>query len=215
MLPHLLVSASVTDSFVTLATHIIRDIGYAGVVFMMISSAIIGLPGTEPTMLFAGFNVFQHHLTMVGIIVFGVIGDLAGASIAFAIGAYGLHELLDRPGSPVHVSKARMARAHAWFERYGTPVIVLTRLVPAARSIFPYAAGTAEVSYARFLPLTAIGSVIWVTGLAVLGNAVGDNWPSWRKHLQIVDYLVVALVVLAVVWLVVRRVRGRGTRAHV
>jgi membrane protein DedA with SNARE-associated domain len=214
-MPHLLLMASVTDSFVTLATHIIRDLGYAGIVFMMISSAVIGLPGTEPTMLFAGFNVFGHHLTMIGIIVFGVVGDLAGATIAFAIGAFGLHELLGRPGSPMHISQRKMERAHGWFERYGTPVIVLSRLIPAARSVFPYAAGTAEVSYARFLPLTAIGSVIWVTGLAILGNAVGNSWPSWRKHLQIVDYVVVALVVLIVVWLVVQRVRDRERRTHV
>lgn len=214
-MPHLLLMASVTDSFVTLATNIIRDLGYAGVFFMMISSAVIALPGTEPTLLFAGFNVFHHSLSMFGVIVFGVLGDLAGATIAFAIGHFGLHELLDRPGSPIHVSKKRMARAHGWFERYGTPVILLTRLIPAARSIFPYAAGTAEVSYARFLPLTAIGSVIWVAALTVLGNAVGNSWPSWRKHLQIVDYIVVALVVLVVVYLVVQRVRGGERRAHV
>jgi membrane protein DedA with SNARE-associated domain len=214
-MPHLLVMASVTDSFVTLATHVIRDLGYAGVAFMMITSAVIALPGTEPTMLFAGFNVFQHHLTMFGIIVFGVIGDLAGASITFAIGQFGLHELLDRSGSPIHVSKKRMEMAHRWFERYGTPVIVLSRLIPAARSVFPYAAGTAEVSYARFLPLTAIGSIVWVAGLAILGNAVGNSWPSWRKHLQIVDYIVLALVVLAVAWLVLRRVRGRERKTHV
>jgi membrane protein DedA with SNARE-associated domain len=108
-----------------------------------------------------------------------------------------------------------MEMTHRWFERYGAPVIVLTRLIPLMRSIFPYAAGTAEVSYARFLPLTAVGSAIWVAGLAIVGNAVGHSWPSWRKHLEIVDYVVVVLVVLAIVWLVVHRVRDRQRQAHV
>ena len=40
-------------------------------------------------MLFAGFDVYQHHMTLLGIIVFGVLGDLAGASIAYAIGYFG------------------------------------------------------------------------------------------------------------------------------
>jgi membrane protein DedA with SNARE-associated domain len=213
--PHLLALASVTDSLVTLATHIIRDLGYAGIVVLMVSSAVIGVPGTEATMLFAGFNVYDHHLTMVGIIIFGVLGDLLGASIAFGIGKFGLHEVLDRPGSPVHVSKAKMERAHGWFEKWGAPVILLTRLVPLARSIFPYAAGTAEVSWAKFLPLTTLGSVIWVVGLGELGNGVGHNWPQWRKHLEIVDYLVVVLVVLAIVWLVVQRVRGGDRKTRV
>ena len=207
--------ASVTDSLVTLATHIIRDLGYAGIVVLMITSAVIGVPGTEATMLFAGFNVFDHQLSMFGVIVFGVIGDLLGASAAFAIVRFGLNELLDRPGSPIHVSKKRMEMAHGWFERYGTPVIVLTRLIPLLRSIFPYAAGSAEVSYRRFLPLTAIGSIIWVVALALIGNGVGQNWPTWRKHLEIVDYIVIVLVVVAIVWLVVQRVRGRERRTHV
>ena len=85
----LLVYASVTDSLVTLATHIIRDLGLAGVALLTMTSGIIGVPGSEPTMLFAGFNVSEGHLTMVGIIVAGVFGDMLGASIAYAIGYCG------------------------------------------------------------------------------------------------------------------------------
>src|SRR5947209_6131905 len=68
----LLVDASVTDSLVTLATHIIRDLGVAGVALLMLTSAVIAIPGSEPTMLFAGFNVYQHHLTLLEVIVSGV-----------------------------------------------------------------------------------------------------------------------------------------------
>ena len=81
--------ASVTDSLVNLATHIIRDLGLAGVALLTLTSGVIGMPGTEPTMLFAGFNVFQGHLSLFGIIVFGVLGDMIGASIAYAIGYFG------------------------------------------------------------------------------------------------------------------------------
>src|ERR1700756_180190 len=100
----MLVAASITDSLVTLATHIIRDLGLGGVATMNMSSGVIGVPGTEPTMLFAGVNVYDHHLTLLGIVVFGIIGDVVGAAIAYAIGHYGLHELLERKGSRLHVS---------------------------------------------------------------------------------------------------------------
>ena len=53
----LLFHASVTDSLVTLATHIINHLGLAGVALLTLSSAVIVVPGTEATMLFAGFNV--------------------------------------------------------------------------------------------------------------------------------------------------------------
>jgi membrane protein DedA with SNARE-associated domain len=203
------VLASVTDSLVTLATHIIRDLGLAGVAVMTLSSGVIGVPGSEPTMLFAGFNVFQHNLTLLGIIVFGVLGDMIGASIAYAIGYYGRRELVERHGNKLHISERRLNRAHRWFERYGSPVIVLSRCIPFARAAFPYAAGVVRMPFVRFFAFATLGSIIWISALGVLGNAVGSNWQSWRHNLEYVDYVAAALLVAAIAYLVVRVARGR------
>ena len=209
-MPTALLLASVTDSLVTFATHLISSIGLAGVALLTMTSGVIGLPGTEPTMLFAGFSVFNHHLTIVGIIVAGVVGDLLGATIAYAIGYFGQRELLEHRGSRLHVSSAGLDRAHRWFDRYGTGVIVVSRVLPFIRAVFPYAAGVARMPYWRFLPLAAIGSVIWIGALGLLGRAVGASWVSWRHHLEYVDYAGVAILVAAVIYLIVRRVRAGG-----
>ena len=201
---------SVTDSLVTLATHIIRDLGLAGVSVMTLTSGVVGLPGSEPTMLFAGFNVFQRHLSMIGIIVFGVLGDMIGASIAYAIGYYGRRELVERHGNKLHISVRKLDRAHDWFERYGSAVIVVSRWIPFARAAFPYAAGVARMPFLRFLVFATIGSIVWITALGVLGNAVGSDWQSWRHNLEYVDYVGAALLVAAIVYLIVRATRTRG-----
>ncbi|MGO9977337.1 MAG: DedA family protein [Solirubrobacteraceae bacterium] len=198
-------AASITGTFVTVATQVVNSLGLWGVAGLMISSAVVGVPGTELTMLFAGFNVFQGNLSMVGIIGAGVAGDLIGATIAYAIAYYGLHEVLARPGSPLHISERKLEMAHAWFERYGAPVIIVSRLLPLIRSIFPYAAGIAKMPYWRFISLAAIGSIIWVVGLAFLGRAVGSDWQSWRHNLDYVDYAAAALLLAALGYLLVRR----------
>ncbi len=205
----LLVYASVTDSLVTLATHIIRDLGLAGVALLTMTSGVIGAPGSEPTMLFAGFNVSEGHLSLFGIIVAGVFGDMLGASIAYAIGYWGREELVERHGNKLHISKRRLDRAHAWFDRYGAPVIVVSRFIPFARAAFPYAAGVARMGYVRFLIFGTIGSIVWITALGVLGNAVGSSWQSWRHNLEYVDYAGAALLVVAIVYLIVRITRSR------
>lgn len=206
----MLLAASITDSLVTLATHLIRDLGLAGVAFLTVSSAVIGLPGTEATMLFAGFNVFQGHFTLAEIIVFGVAGDVIGASIAYWIGYLGRRELFERHGSKVHMSARRLDLAHRWFERYGSPAVFVSRLIPVVRAVFPYAAGVAEMPFARFITFAALGSLPWIAGLGVLGKAVGSNWQNWRHNLEYVDYVGAALVVGAIAYLIVRRVRGGG-----
>ena len=205
----LLLHASVTDSLVTLATHIINDLGLAGVALLTLTSGVIGMPGSEPTMLFAGFNVSEGHLSLLGIIVFGVFGDMLGASIAYAIGYWGREELVERHGNKLHISKQRLDRAHRWFGRYGAPVIVVSRWIPFARAAFPYAAGVARMGYVRFLIFGTIGSVVWITALGLLGDAVGSDWQSWRRHLEYVDYVGAALLVAAIAYLIVRINRGR------
>ena len=140
-------------------------------------------------MLFAGFDVYQGNLTLPGIIVAGVVGDMAGASIAYC------DRLLRLAGScssdrarKLHVSAAQAGPAHRWFERYGAPAIFVSRMLPVVRAAFPYAAGVAEMPFWRFFVLATLGSIIWIGGLAVLGREVGSQWQTWRHHLEYVDY---------------------------
>lgn len=204
----LFLHASLTGPVVHWATNVIDSLGYAGVAVMTATSGVIGLPGSEPTMLFAGFDVYTHHFTLLGIIVFGVLGDLIGATIAYTIGFVGEKQLVERHGAKLHLSPRRLDKATAWFDRYGAVAVFFSRLVPGARFAFPYAAGVAKMSYARFIASCALGSVIWITLLGVLGRAVGSDWRSWRSHLEYVDYAFIALVAVGVAYLILRRVRS-------
>lgn len=203
-----LLFASITGPLVTFATHVINSLGLAGVLIMTATSGVIGLPGTEPTMLFAGFDVYQGHQTLAGIIIAGVLGDLLGATIAYSIGYWGRHELLERHGAKIHMSAERLDRPSRWFDRHGSPVIFVSRLLPGLRAVFPYAAGVTQMRFGRFLVFAALGSIVWISGLAVLGREVGRNWSSWRHHLEYGDYALAVLVVLAILYLVFRRLRG-------
>ena len=165
--------ASLTGPLVNLATHLIASLGLAGVALLTLSSGVIGVPGTEPTMLFAGFDVFQGNLTLPGIIVAGVVGDVAGASIAYSIGFFGQRELLESHGSKLHVSASGLERAHRWFDRYGSPVIFVSRFLPFIRAAFPYAAGVARMPYPRFVTMATLGSILWIGGLARAGARGG------------------------------------------
>ena len=78
------------------------------------------------------------------------------------------------------------------------------------RAFISLPAGVAKMPFWRFTWLTALGSLPWVLGFALIGRAVGDNWEQWRHHLQVLDYLVVAAIVGLVVYAIVKRRRGGG-----
>jgi membrane protein DedA with SNARE-associated domain len=207
-----LLIGSLTGPLVTFATHVIDTLGLAGVLVLTMTTGVIGIPGTEPTMLFAGFDVYRGHQTLLGIIVAGVAGDMLGATIAYAIGYFGRRELLERLGAKLHMSTERLARPTRWFERYGSPVIFVSRLIPGIRAVFPYAAGVSEMPFGRFFAFATLGSIVWISGLAVLGREVGSNWQNWRHHLEYGDYALAVILVLALVYLVVRRLRSSKAR---
>jgi membrane protein DedA with SNARE-associated domain len=203
-----LMDASVTNSLVNLATHVINDLGLAGVAAMVFMSAIVFVPGTEAPMLFAGFDVFEGHFSLLGIIIAGLVGDLLGASVAYAIGYFGAHEALSSKGI-LHLDERKLARATDWFGRYGAPAVAVSRCLPLIRAAGPYAAGISQMSYVRCIFATFCGSAVWITGLALLGRGVGADWTKWKSHLDYVDYAVVAIVVVVAAWYGVRWLRAR------
>ena len=209
----LIAYASVTSGLVTLATHIINDLGYVGVALMVLVSGVIAIPGTEAPMLFAGFNVSAGKMTLFGIILAGVIGDVLGATIAYWIGRTGGRELLERHGSKVHISTSDLDRAHRWFDRWGPPVMFFGRFTPLIRIVFPYSAGVAEMPFGRCITFSALGSIGWISGLALLGRAVGSQWPNWRNHLDYVDYAALAILIAVIAFLIYRHIhRVRAAR---
>jgi membrane protein DedA with SNARE-associated domain len=211
-----LILASISESLVNETAHLVRT-GGLPVIFalMAIGSACIPVP-SEVVMLFAGFAVADpatsnshHHLTLLGIILAGLLGTMVGSWVAYAVGRGGRLELLERHGGKIHMGPSQIERADRWFQRYGQSAVLFGRLIPVVRAFVSLPAGIARMPVVRFTLLSLIGSVPWVVGLAVAGDAVGDKWESVRKGFEYVDYVVLALVVIGVVYLVVRRRRGR------
>jgi membrane protein DedA with SNARE-associated domain len=199
--------AALLDPLVNLCTDFIGAVGYAGVfVLTMLGSACIPIP-SEATMMFAGFKVSDGDLTLFGVIAAGVAGELIGCLIAYAAGYYGRIELLER-NKLVHIDHKRLEQADGWFKKHGDITVFVGRLLPVVRAFISLPAGVAEMPLRRFIPFTLAGSVIWLSGLALIGRAVGDNWEDWHRKLAFLDYVVVAAAIAAIAYLLIRRRRG-------
>jgi membrane protein DedA with SNARE-associated domain len=205
----LLVLASLTDPLVRLATNVIDSLGLPGVFGLMVAeSACIPIP-SEATMLFAGFNVSKGEYPLWAVVVVGSVANVVGSWVAYAVGYYGRLELLEKHGRALHIKPSHLAWADRWFQRYGAPAVFFSRMLPVIRTFISLPAGVARMPFWRFTVLTLLGSVPWIFALALIGREVGSKWESWRESLRYVDYTVVALVVIGVVYLVVRWRRNR------
>jgi membrane protein DedA with SNARE-associated domain len=209
-MPNPLLYADITGPIVDFCVNVIESTGLAGVFLLMAAgSACIPIP-SEAVMLFAGFNVSSGDQTLIGITLAGLAGNMAGSWLTYAIGYYGRLDLLEK-NRLIHLSPSRLAWVDNWFRRHGDATVFFARLLPLVRAFISLPAGVAKMPFWRFTWLTALGSLPWVLGFALLGQAVGDKWPQWRHHLQVLDYMVVAAIVVLVVYAVVKRRRGGGS----
>ncbi len=218
-LPQVLILASISETLVNESSHFVRDAGLPGIfVLMAVSSACIPIP-SEVVMLFAGFAVADpgqsashHHLTLLGVVLAGLLGTMVGSWVAYAVGRGGRLELLERHGGKVHMGPAQIERADRFFQRHGEATVLFGRLIPLVRAFVSLPAGVSRMPLGRFTVFSLIGAVPWVLGLALAGHALGGDWTSVRKGFEYVDYVIVALVVVGVAYVVVRR-RGRRDTA--
>ena len=209
---HPLVLASVSDKIVEPIVNVATEfIGSAGVVavfvLMTLESACIPIP-SEAIMLFAGFSVSKGELTLFGVVAAGVLGNLAGSWIAYAVGYYGRVDLLEK-NRLIHLSPKHLKWADDWFSRYGGATVFFSRMLPIVRTFISLPAGVARMPFWRFTVYTVAGCIPWVLTLALVGRSVGDNWEQWRHRLGYLDYAVLAAIVLGIAYLIVRRRRAR------
>jgi membrane protein DedA with SNARE-associated domain len=215
VLATLLVLASVTDKVATWATNVVGDLGLPGIFLLMTpESACIPIP-SEATMLFAGFNVFKGEYPLWAAVAVGVAGNVVGSWIAYAVGYFGRIELLERHGKALHIKPSHLEWADRWFERYGAAAVFFSRMLPIIRTFISLPAGVARMPFWKFTVYTLAGCVPWIFALTLIGREVGANWESWKNSLHYVDYAVLALIVVGIVFLLVRWWRNRSRAVDV
>ena len=78
--------------------------------------------------------------------------------------------------------------------------MLVGRCIPLIRSLVSIPAGFRRMPFATFTLYTAIGSAIWNTALIGAGYALRDNWEDVEPVLDVVQYIVLALIAGAIVW---------------
>jgi membrane protein DedA with SNARE-associated domain len=189
--------------------------GGVGMVFllMILESACIPVPSELIMLLAGGVLVTQGEATMLEVVAAGVLGNVIGSMLCWAVGVYGGRPFIDRHGKWVRLNHHHVEIAERWFERWGAVTVLVSRCLPIVRTFISLPAGVAKMPLGRFTLFTTIGCVPWVWMLAEIGHRLGKDWETARDVLHRFDYLVVAAIGLGVLWLVVRRVRSRRSAA--
>ncbi|MCW2756442.1 MAG: hypothetical protein JWO46_188 [Nocardioidaceae bacterium] len=136
----------------------------------------------------------------------GTAVDLVAAlvlltAVAF-LGNVSGYEIGRRLGTPLRqhdgriMKKKYLDQTEVFFDKHGSKALVIGRFVPFVRTYITLVAGVTRMERRRFLLWSAVGAVLWVFVVTLLGYFLGQAVPSLGDN---IDKAVLVLLALSVV----------------
>jgi membrane-associated protein len=155
----------------------------------------------------ASSGAFNIWILMPLLIVAAILGDAVNYAVGDAVGPR-VFTSVDRTSWWQRLlNRDHLAKAHAFFERYGGKAIVLGRFVPIVRTFVPFVAGAGTMTYSTFAFYNVSGAIIWVGVCTLAGYAFG-NVPIVRDNFTLVALGIIVVSILPMVFEVIRHRRA-------
>lgn len=193
----------------------IDQFGYLAVAALILLENVFPPIPSELILPMGGFLVHQTSMALPGVIIAATAGSVVGAFILYGVGRLLSRERLTsffetRPMRLLGFKGDDVSSAIGWFDRKGQATVLICRCIPVVRSLISIPAGTAKMNMAKFALYTLVGSAVWNSVLCSLGFGAGSAWQTVTAEAEwisdIVKYVILAIVVVALVFWVVKRI---------
>jgi membrane-associated protein len=158
--------------------------------------------------LFPGGPVAELAIALVLLTAAGFLGNVVGYEIGRAIGP----PLYERDGR--FLKQKYFEKTHAFFDKHGNKALVIGRFVPFVRTYVTVVAGVTAMGRRRFFMWSAVGAVLWVLSITLLGYFLGSAFPSLGENIDkaVIAILAFSVIPIAYEWWRHRRTNGNAAR---
>ncbi len=173
----------------------------AGLVFAE-CAFIVGLflPG-DSLLLTAGIGLATGGHTAPTVWAVALVAMLAaviGNHIGYGIGArMGHHVLAKKDGK--YLNSANIRRVKRLMDRHGFLAVLVGRWIPWVRTLSPMVAGAVAMNKRTYTIASVIGSIAWAPCLLLVGFYLSNALAEYHWVLEIVLYVMLALLVIGTV----------------
>ncbi|MGH3362049.1 MAG: DedA family protein [Nocardioides sp.] len=148
----------------------------------------------ERVNLFPGPPLVELLIALMLLTVAAFLGNVAGYEIGRAVGP----PIYERDGRIL--KRKYFDQTQVFFDKHGNKALVLGRFVPFVRTYITVVAGVTLMERRRFFTWSAVGAVLWVLSIAVLGYFLGSAFPSLGENIDKAIILILAFSVVPVVY---------------
>ncbi|TGP47612.1 cytochrome P460 [bacterium M00.F.Ca.ET.228.01.1.1] len=145
------------------------------VVFANVLMTRLGVPiPAVPVLLFAGSAIAAGTLSFWPVLCAAVLGALIGDGVWFTAGRLYGRKLIGVLGRMLPAIDARIEQARALFERFGVPLVSISKFVPGLALVTPPLMGTTAVDARIYAIWDLTGATAWAT-FWLLGGAAAER----------------------------------------
>ena len=136
------------------------------------------------------------------------IAAFAGNVVGYEFGSLLGPRLYARDGRII--KRKYLDQTEAFFDRHGNKALVIGRFVPFVRTYITVVAGVTKMGRYRFMFWSAMGAIVWVISIMLLGYFLGSQFPAIGEN---IDYAILAILLVGAVPAAIEWWRHRR-RAH-
>ncbi|PRR89910.1 DedA family protein [Bacillus atrophaeus] len=124
----------------------------------------------------AGYWVSKGDMTLIGVIIAGSLGGVAGPLTLYWIGRYGGRPFLERFGKYIFIKPEALDKSDQFFQKHGGFVAFSGRFLPGVRTLISIPCGIAKMNVWAFSVYTFLAMLPITFVYVYLGVKLGQNW---------------------------------------
>ncbi len=215
--------SNLVESITSLVERIIATFGAPGISLIALFENLFPPTPSEVLYPLAGKMAYAGKVSLPAVIIAGTLGSLAGSiiyyTLGYRLGEKRVRDMIARYGTLKIlrfniqlVSVQDFERGLELFERYGSTIVLIGRLMPFVHGVVSIPAGVIRMNIAVFTIFTTVGAALWIAPLTIFGYWLGDNWQEVLLWMDTYQTTILVLAVVIAVAYVIRR--GRQASVH-
>ncbi|MHC1748896.1 MAG: DedA family protein [Cellulosilyticaceae bacterium] len=143
--------------------------------FIIVYLEYLNLPGLPAGIIMpaAGILIAMSDMKFTLALIISVIAGLLGSYTLYAIGYYVGKPMLEKTYNKYPRTQPAIDKSTVYVEKYGNRGIVISRLIPVARTLISLVAGAMQIRISSFTLYSTIGIAIWNFGFIFAGYIMG------------------------------------------
>ena len=180
-------------------------------IFIIVALEYANLPlPSEIVLPLAGILSTEYNMNVILVILVSILGGIVGSLTNYYLGYKFGNPLIYALKSKYPKTKRAIKESHRFMDKYENISVMLSRLVPIARTFISIVAGVTRMNMMSFVLYSTIGISIWNILLILIGYIIGDNMDKITYILGTYSKVVaVLLVAVAIIYLIIKKRKAK------